>query len=287
MAANYLDLYGIEIVPEEEFQTRYKLSDILGEGGAGCVSAATELSTGRQVAIKQISVCNSREFDLTHIHDTVSEYECLRKLEPAAIVGVTKTYGLLAIHRPQYFGYVICLVMDIVHGSNLEEIFEEEGGLSPKLTNKLAAWLVRTVAAIHDQEVVHRDLQLHNILLSHEEDPYLIDFGEGFDLSPGARVPAPTVLTELNAKFGRDGETRASKGEVPCWKRRDVYDLGFILIQLVRERKNSVFWSQEEVDEYLGKYPQDKYTLLLKECLSFDPLLRPDSERLRQLAAQL
>jgi serine/threonine protein kinase len=68
------------------------------------------------------------------------------------------------------------LVMEYVHGRNLEDYACDEG-MTPRKAAELVARLARALAIVHRRGAIHRDIQLGNVLVDERGEPRLIDFG--------------------------------------------------------------------------------------------------------------
>ena len=99
----------------------------------------------------------------------------------------------------------------------------------PALSNLLRMFrsLVEAVGFAHDRGVIHRDIKPHNLMVSHEGEPKLLDFGIARllgqqDLSAYGQIP----MTPAYAS------PEQSRGETPtagC----DIYALGLVLLELL------------------------------------------------------
>jgi len=270
MAATDLDSYNLRFLTQEAFNLKYKKLKLVGTGGMSSVYAYEDQDSGREVAIKELRISKKwTTNDAAVVRGTISEYECLQKLE--AIEDIPEVYDLFVIENPSYYG--LYLVLELIKSSgegqitNLEEYVDTQK-LNWAFLQRLCFWLLSTIPAIHDFQVVHRDLLLMNILIDEKDNFHLIDFGESFDLSPEARIQVPAQLSESHARLSRDPEGKAPGGQPIDWKKRDIYDVGLLLKYLFGVLRDD--W-------------EEKYTNFLDELLNPDPALRADSQRLIEL----
>lgn len=102
------------------------------------------------------------------------------------------------------------LVMELVEGQTLADVLAQ-GPLSPERTLDLARELGRTLAAVHDAGLVHRDVKPANIVLDETGRVRLVDFGfatsiERLGSTDAAGTPAyaaPEQLTDPSRVDGR------------------------------------------------------------------------------------
>lgn len=145
---------------------RYRLERPLGQGGMGTVWVGTQLSLGREVAIKAIRA--GRSHDQARLE---REARLLASLRHPAIVQVFD-FGRSGGH-----GY---LVMELVHGPSLEARLMSVGRLTAEEAVGVVLPLLEGLSAVHAAGVVHRDVKPANVLLVQEGSqvsPKLVDFG--------------------------------------------------------------------------------------------------------------
>ena len=58
------------------------------------------------------------------------------------------------------------IIMDLVDGPNLRHKLNESGTLTPFLAVRLTGQLLDALAAVHEIDVVHRDVKPENILVT-------------------------------------------------------------------------------------------------------------------------
>lgn len=136
---------------------RYELLDVLGKGSYGQVAKATDRTTGRVVAIKQMR----RIFeDPTDAKRAYREMTILRALSHPAVVALldvqcTNTSPLGDLY----------LILEFVD-TDLSKILKSAQYLSADHIHYLFLQLADGLAYIHSHNIIHRDLKPANILVS-------------------------------------------------------------------------------------------------------------------------
>jgi serine/threonine protein kinase len=145
---------------------RYRIDDVLGQGGFGVVYLATHLELQAQVAIKATA-----DTDPSARQAFLDEARLLSRLRHDHLPRVTDFF----IEGPQPY-----LVMDYIAGKDLDQVLTERGG--PTTEAEALAWIVQVLDALaylHRQAppIVHRDIKPGNIRIAAHGTVYLVDFG--------------------------------------------------------------------------------------------------------------
>ncbi|WUI01453.1 serine/threonine protein kinase [Spirillospora sp. NBC_00431] len=143
---------------------QYRLLARLGAGGMGRVYLGRSRG-GRPVAVKVI-------------HPHLAEDPQFRRRFEQEIVAARRVGGIHTVHvvdadtgaEPPW------LVTEYIAGPSLHEAVGAHGALSEGALAGLGAGLAEGLMAIHDRNVVHRDLKPGNVLLA-QDGPRIIDFG--------------------------------------------------------------------------------------------------------------
>ncbi|MDP1579205.1 MAG: serine/threonine-protein kinase [Candidatus Didemnitutus sp.] len=215
-------------------ELHYEMTRKISEGGMGVVYEAVQRGTGqfrKVVAIKLIR--NEYSSILEFQKNFIGEARLVADLIHTNIV---QTYHLGQISG-QYF-----MVMEFVSGVNLEQFLERHTALRRPLPIDLAAFIVsricRGLAYAHakcDREgrllgIVHRDVNPKNIMIAHEGDVKLTDFG---------------IAKALNLMYNEEGKIIPGKDEYLSPEganyevtdaRSDLFSLGILLSELLLGR---------------------------------------------------
>ncbi|MGD9482669.1 serine/threonine-protein kinase [Streptomyces sp. TRM70308] len=133
----------------EVFAGRYELVDPVGRGGMGAVWRAWDHRRKRYVAAKVL-----RQNDAHTLLRFVRE-QALRIDHPHVLAPTS-----WAADDDQ-----VLFTMDLMHGGSLAHLVGDYGALPPRLVCVLLDQLLAGLAAVHAEDVVHRDVKPANILL--------------------------------------------------------------------------------------------------------------------------
>ncbi len=196
----------------DQIAGRYRLLRPLGSGGMGEVWAAKNELTNRDFAIK---------FLLPQFSENDEAFE--RFVREAKTTGTLQHQSIVDVYdvalgkdgRP-------FIVMELLHGEELEDIIERTGSLSPLKTAAYFAQLAAALELAHEAGVVHRDLSTNNIFLAQTTDgaivPKILDFGVSKTLGPifegqsvtcdGAVLGNPIFMSPEQARGAREVDRR-------------------------------------------------------------------------------
>lgn len=144
---------------------RYRLQNMMGQGGMGEVWRAYDTATNRTVAIKLLPP--QLATDQTFVQRFRREAEAAAKLNNPHII---------PIHNYGEIDGRLYVDMRLVEGRDLEEKLAD-GPLPPRRAVHIIEQVAQALRAAHKVGLVHRDVKPSNILLDEDDFAYLIDFG--------------------------------------------------------------------------------------------------------------
>lgn len=150
---------------KRNLKTRFELKKTLGEGTYGKVKLAVERSTGEQFAIKYIRK--------SKIHD---EHDLNRIRREIKIMSSLRHPHIIQVHEVFENKDKIILVMESADGGELYDYINNRH-LTEKDARRVFRQIVSAVKFCHQNGIVHRDLKLENILLDHDNNAKIADFG--------------------------------------------------------------------------------------------------------------
>jgi serine/threonine protein kinase len=248
---------------------RYKLLELIGEGGMGAVFSAEQVALRKQVAVKMIH----GEFSGNE------EIEARFKREALATAQIEHPNVASAIDFGELPGGGRYLVTQLVRGPSLTSLIENKK-LPWQRVCDLGAQIADALTAAHSRGIIHRDLKPDNILLEQREEGTVVkvlDFGIARVNDAGA--PGSTMaLTRLGTVMGTPGymPPEQAMGE-PTDHRADLYALGVILWESLSGR---ILWDGGELSDLLTRQLTQPPPPLIGEVPDMPP-------ELDQLLAQL
>lgn len=133
--------------------SRYRILRQLGEGGMGIVYVAEDAQLGRRVAIKfPAAESSGQDFRGRFLR----EARAVSKLTHPHIATVYD-YGETSDNRP-------FIVMGFVEGASLKELIDERA-ISITRAAEIIIDIAEALAEAHRQGIIHRDIQLSNVVL--------------------------------------------------------------------------------------------------------------------------
>ena len=162
---------------------RYKVLEVLGQGGMGIVFLAEDMRLKRKVAVKVIRKdARDNEFD-----DTLERFN--REAEISARLNHPNIITVFDVGEDAQAG--VFLAMEYVAGQSLAA-FLQDTRPSPEAGLMLLVQAMRALEAAAREGILHRDIKPENMLVSHSGRLKLMDFGlaRGDD----SRITATGVL---------------------------------------------------------------------------------------------
>ncbi|MFP4600178.1 MAG: serine/threonine-protein kinase [Persicimonas sp.] len=269
---------------------RFRLERVLGEGGMGKVYAGTQLSVGREVAVKLLR------------SEALVQHEVKERfLREARLISGFNHPNIVRLidygeDAERTFPY---LVMELVGGISLGEL-TRRGRLAVPLALEICDQVCAALIQAHAAGIVHRDLKPDNLkLLPVMGDSFqvkVLDFGIAFPRDANSRLTSTGMICGTSYYIAPE--------QARAWEldgRADLYALGIILFEMLSGhlpfRGDSDFQIllkqvQQPPPSLTNFLAPDEVPLpiieLVHELLEKDPEARPNSAReVRERIAQL
>jgi serine/threonine protein kinase len=247
---------------------RYRIVEMIGQGGMGAVYKARDSKFGRKVAVKEMSQHN------LSVQETEEAAERFR--QEANLLARLTHPNLPSVYDYFEEGGRWYLVMDFIKGETLEEyITRTTNNILPTLeVIDIGIQLTRVLGYLHTRPtpVIFRDLKPLNIMITSDKHVYLIDFGVARLFKRGK---AKDTLA-----FGSVGYAAPEQfGKAQTTPRTDIYGLGVILHQLLTgsdPQDNDPLFHFQPLDFYNSALPKE-LSELVTYMLNMDSRMRPGS----------
>jgi len=205
---------------------RYKLLELIGEGGMGLVYLAEQQEPiRRRVALKIVKLGMDTKQVIARFE---AEKQMLALLDHPNIARVYDA-GTTEAGRP-YF------VMEYVKGQSITEYCDQhKTGIEDRL--KLFRQVCEGVQYAHQKGIIHRDIKPSNILVTVEGDkavPKIIDFGIAKAVTQ--TLTERTLFTQQGQLLGTPEYMSPEQTDLATQDidtRSDIYSLGVVLYQLL------------------------------------------------------
>ena len=196
---------------------RYEIIQKVGNGGMATVYKATDLVLKRYVAVKVLR--DEFTTDEEFIKRFETEAQSAAKLVHPNIVSIFD----VGVDNGIYY-----IVMELIQGKTLKEIILEERGPLPwKWSVNVAIQIASALEMAHKNNIIHRDIKPHNIIITEDGIAKVTDFGIAKAVSNSTITAFGKTIGSVHyfsPEHARGGYTDAKS---------DLYSLGVVLYEMV------------------------------------------------------
>ena len=183
---------------------KYRIERVLGQGGFGITYLATQISSNRQVAIKELFIGGSgqaindrrgNQVVVTNSANQASFNQQKAKFKKEALRLANLNHpNLVKVHEFFEENGTAYYVMDYIEGESLRTKLNREGVLSESLVLKYLQQLLPALDTAHKQSIWHLDIKPENIMVDKYGHVYLIDFGASKHVEPNSTLTTSLAL---------------------------------------------------------------------------------------------
>jgi len=188
----------------------FRTVGLLGSGAHSTVYEAEDLALGRHVALK---VVQAGWDDETAQRTFLREARTLAKIDHCNVVRIWSA----ARHDGR-----LLLALELIEGHTLREVLAERGPMPPRQAARVGRDVARALAVVHEQRILHRDVNPNNVMIERGGRTLLLDFSvarieESEQLRRGGTLGSPVYEAPEVLAGGAPSE------------RSDVYALGILM----------------------------------------------------------
>ena len=195
---------------------RYRVEARIATGGMSTVYRGLDIRLHRPVALKVMDAryAGDQQF-LTRFH------------REARAIASLKHPGLVAIYDQGNDPRHPFLVMELIEGGTLRELLRERGPMPPHAVVAVLRPVLGGLGVAHQAGLVHRDVKPENVLISHDGEVKLVDFGLVRAIAE-AGVTSTSVILGTAAYLSPEQVLGQATGP-----RSDVYAAGIMAFELL------------------------------------------------------
>jgi len=194
----------------------FEIGRELGRGGMAAVFLAHDISLDRKVAIKVMSP------GLMLGEGMIDRFK-----HEAITIAHLHHPNIVSVHSVRQAEGLHFFVMRYVQGRSLEQVIRQAGRLPLPMVRSILYQVSGALTYAHRSRVVHRDIKPANILIDHDGDAIVTDFG----IAKAAERPSQTLTGALVGTPAYMSPEQCSGDEV-TWS-SDQYSLGAVAYELV------------------------------------------------------
>ena len=196
---------------------RYEIIEKIGNGGMAMVYKAKCHVLNRFVAVKILR------------DEFTTDQEFIKRFEVEAQAAASITHpNIVSVYDVGKEGNLYYIVMELIQGKTLKEIIVEEGGPLPwKWSINIVIQIASALEVAHKNNIVHRDIKPHNIIITEDGVAKVTDFGIAKAVSNSTITAFGTTIGSVHyfsPEHAKGGYTDAKS---------DLYSLGVVMYEML------------------------------------------------------
>ena len=196
---------------------RYEIRRVLGSGGMGMVFQAHDRDLDEPVALKVLRP-ETLSLDPSILERFKTEIRVARRIAHRNIV---RTFDFGEAGGIQFIS------MEFVQGMTLKQLIRSRGCLPLNVGLQIAKQTCAGLAAAHEAKVVHCDVKPQNIMLTHQSEVKLMDFGIVREQEKDSRTQTGLVMGTPDYM-----SPEQAQGKSGLDFRSDIYSVGVVFFEM-------------------------------------------------------
>ena len=273
--------------PGDILVQKYKILELIGEGGMSKVWLARDEKLNKLWAIKEISKASTSYQHLVDEDKTLKELEIMKNLNHPALPRIVDVIDE---------EYTLCVVMDYIEGDTLENLLETYGVQSEEI---VTSWMIEVcdiLTYLHslDPPIIYKDLKPSNLMMDRTGHIRIIDFGiaKKYDGKKGKTTA-----------LGTNGYASPEHHSGYTDARSDIYSLGATTYRLVTgmdpEEPPCIIYPIRKINPALSQGlekiiikatmqdPSDRYQTAAEMASALDSFRKLDDEYIDSLSTRV
>lgn len=198
---------------------RYELLEKIGDGGMAVVYKGRDKLLNRFVAVKILKP------ELTKDIKFIDSFR--RESQAAASLSHPNIVNVYDVGREGNIHYI---VMELIDGRVLSDVIKEEGPMKPRTVVEVGKQIASALSQAHKNQIIHRDVKPHNILLMDDGTAKITDFGIAKAVNT-ATIMGNTGTGTVMGSVHYFSPEQARGGYVD--EKSDIYSLGIVLYEMI------------------------------------------------------
>ena len=198
---------------------RYEIEELIGSGGMARVYKARCRQLNRYVAIKVL-----RE-------ELKDDKEFVEKFKTEALAAASLTHpNIVSVFDSGEEDGIYYFVMEYVDGYTLKQYIARKGALDWKEACNITLGIYSAIEHAHKNNIVHRDIKPHNIMLNSDGVVKVTDFGIARAVSSSTIVRGGNIIGSVHY-FSPE----QARGAASTFK-SDIYSIGIVFYEMLTGR---------------------------------------------------